>query len=189
MGRRAWLDYCLINPTGRRNKFYADDRFGETIIKLNKEFIRPSANAASDRHLREVISLNVLALLKCKEVMARATGATSHGNCHAVVDTKHDVQLVVDHLMEQEAFHEIPGRGVGDQPEKSHTDLFSNGTSKLQLGVPLKRYKLRARGNWAAHAAQQGAADEQGDEVLFDDNLDDLVEADGGDVDTETTEF
>ena len=40
----------------------ADDRFGERIILLNKEKIRPLANAKSDEFLREVVALNVLLL-------------------------------------------------------------------------------------------------------------------------------
>lgn len=39
---QAWLDYCLINPSSRQDKFYIEDRFAETIIKLCKEKVRPS---------------------------------------------------------------------------------------------------------------------------------------------------
>ena len=60
--RQAWLDYCLINLTGREDKFYANNRFEETIIKLNKEKVRPSANAKSDVFLRKMITLNVISL-------------------------------------------------------------------------------------------------------------------------------
>ncbi len=93
--RQAWLDYCLINLTGREGKFYADNRFRETIIKLNKEKVRPSANAKSDVFLRETIALNVMSLWKSKKMLARATGATRHGNRHSVVDSRSDVTLMV----------------------------------------------------------------------------------------------
>ena len=42
---------CLINPSGRTNKFMANDHFGEKIILLNKEKVRPSSNAKSDEFL------------------------------------------------------------------------------------------------------------------------------------------
>lgn len=60
--KQAWLDYSLINPSGKANKFMADDRFGERIILLNKEKIRPSANAKSDEFLREIVAMNVISL-------------------------------------------------------------------------------------------------------------------------------
>ncbi len=102
--RQAWLDYCLINLTGRKGKFYTDNRFGETIIKLNKEKVRPSANAKSDVFLRETIVLNVMSLWKSKEVLTQATGATRHRNCHLVVDTRSDVILMVKLIQETKVF-------------------------------------------------------------------------------------
>ena len=60
--KQAWLDYSLINPSRRANKFMADDRFGEKIILLNKEKIRLSANAKSDEFLREIVVMNVISL-------------------------------------------------------------------------------------------------------------------------------
>ena len=95
-----------------------------------------------DHHLCEMISLNVLALLKCKKVIAQATRVTSYGDCHAVINTSYDMQLVVDHLMKQKTFHDISKQDMGNQPKKSYIDFFFNRTSKLQLEVPLKRYKL-----------------------------------------------
>ena len=40
----------------------ADDSFEKKIILLNKEKVRPLANAKSDEFLKEVITLNVLLL-------------------------------------------------------------------------------------------------------------------------------
>lgn len=77
--------HSLVNISGRPGKFYPDDRFGETIIKLNKEKVRPSSNAKSDVFLCETVALNVMSLWKSKKVLAQATCATSHGNRHSVV--------------------------------------------------------------------------------------------------------
>ena len=60
--RQAWLDYCLINLIGQKDKLYANNQFEETIIKLNKKKVRPSANAKSDIFLCKTITLNVISL-------------------------------------------------------------------------------------------------------------------------------
>ena len=71
---------------------------------MNKEEVRPSANAKTSEFLREVVAPNVLALWKSKEVMGRETGAIDHGNRHALVETYHDVEFVVDLLVEEDIF-------------------------------------------------------------------------------------
>lgn len=138
----------MINPSGKPGKFFADDRFGETIIKLNKEKIRPSANAKTDTFFRNVVAPNVLTLWKCKEIMADTCGATDHGNRHSVVDTYHDVVFVIDLLLLDKVFEKNPGRGSGDNPESIGIDLWGKGTTAVSLGVPLQAYISRARGNW-----------------------------------------
>ena len=102
--RQAWLVYCLISPFGRPNNFHANDRFGETIIKLCKEKVRPSSNAKLDRFLRDVVEPNVLSLWKIKEVMAQTTKSTSHGNQHSVVSSMSDLSHIVKLLVEDAVF-------------------------------------------------------------------------------------
>ena len=145
--RTAWLDYCLINLSEKPGKFFADDRFGETIIRLNKEKIRPSANAKTDAFFKTVLAPNVLALWKSKHVMANACGATDHGNCHFVVNTYYNVKFVVDLFVSDKVFVKHPGRGFGDNPEHVGTDLFGKGMTAIALGVPLQNYILCVRGN------------------------------------------
>ncbi len=85
----------------------ADDRFDERIILLNKEKVRPSANAKSDEFLWETVTLNILSLWACKEAVLRATGATSHGNRHFLVAKLPDVSLLVKHMTDYSIFDEI----------------------------------------------------------------------------------
>ena len=166
------MDHCLINPSGKPGKFYADNRFGKTIIKLNKEKIRPSANAKSDNFFRNVVAPNVLTLWKSKEVMANTCGATDHGNCHSVVDTYYNVMFIIDLLVLDKVFEKRPGRGSGDNPERIGVDLFGKGLTAIASGVPLQKYIRRARDNWYKGAQPD---DEAEGPVLFDDNVDDLA--------------
>lgn len=56
---------------GRANKFFADNRFGEIIIKENKNKVKPSTNAILDKFLREIVALNIISLAKTREIMAK----------------------------------------------------------------------------------------------------------------------
>lgn len=102
--RQAWLNYCVINLTGRERKFYADNQFEETIIKLNKKKVRPSANTKFDVFLRKTIALNIISLQKSKKMLAQAIGATWHGNCHLIVNICSDVILMVKLIQETDVF-------------------------------------------------------------------------------------
>lgn len=143
--KEAWLQSCLINISGRPNKFVPDDRFGETIIMLNKENINPSANAKSDEFLRETVSRNVMSLWNGKEALSRATGSTSHGNRHSTVGSFPDICYLVKLLTNESVFHEQLGRGAS---ETELPDLFANGTTSLAKGVLLADYISNSRGNW-----------------------------------------
>ena len=128
----------------------ADDRFGERIILLNKDKVRPSANAKSDEFLRETVALNVLSLWSCKEAVSRATGATSHGNRHSLVAKLPDVSLLVKHMTDNSIFDEKLGR-TGTQNNTTMSafpNLFYTGAAHLSNGIALSQYVNSARGNW-----------------------------------------
>ncbi len=128
----------------------ADDRFGERIILLNKEKVCPSANAKSDEFLRETMALNVLSLWSCKEVVLRATGATSYGNRHSLVAKLPDVSLLVKHMIDDSIFEKKLGRtGLPNNTLISiFPDLFYVGSAHLSNGIALSRYVDSAQGNW-----------------------------------------
>lgn len=82
--KKTWINYCLFNTSGKPTKFFADDRFGETIIKENKEKVKPLANATLDKFLIEVVVLNIISLAKAREIMVRKNDATKY-DCNAKV--------------------------------------------------------------------------------------------------------
>lgn len=169
--RKAWLDYCLINPSGKPDEFCSDDWFGETITQLNNEKLRSSDSPMGDTYLRDIVAPNAFSLWKSQEVMASATGATNHGDHHAVVKTHDDVSYVLRELLSEDVFTEKLGRGSGIRDQtRASSDLFRIGTAALASGVPLRQYKTRARGNRAESAwVDDGTG-------LFEDDLDDVVE-------------
>lgn len=143
--RQAWLDYYVINSSGGKDMFMADNRFGKTIIMLNKEKVQPLANAKSDSFLCKTVALNVMLLWKCKEIMARITWATFYGNRHLLVSIFPDMSLLVTHLVEHKAFEEQLERGM--EKETQLPDVFSEGTTNISSGVALKNYLNRAQEN------------------------------------------
>ena len=124
----------MINPSGKPGKNFADDRFGEIIIKLNKEKLKLSANAKTDNFFRNIIAPNVLTLGQNKEIMATDCGATDHSNCHSVVDIYHDVIFIFDQLAVGKVFEKHPGRGFGDNLERVDTDLWRKDMIAIASG-------------------------------------------------------
>ncbi len=101
---KAWLDYCLINPSGKPDKFMADDQFDERIVLLNKEKVCSFANTSTNEFLRKIVSMNMISLWKCREAVSRATGATLHGNCHSFAIKVPDISLLMKHIIEDSFF-------------------------------------------------------------------------------------
>ena len=122
-----------------------DDRFGKTIIMLNKDKIKPSANAKFDNFLRETVTLNILLLYRTREVLLQAARATSHGSHHATVKKYADVSLLVKYFMKSRVFKETLGRG---SKENQLPDLFSEKSTVIFSGDALANYQRAARGNW-----------------------------------------
>ena len=169
----------------------SDDRFGEKIILLNKEKVRPSANAKTDEFLRETVALNVLSLWLYKEAVSQATGATSHGNCHFLVAKLPDVSLLVKHMIDDSIFEEKLSRtGISNNTAMSaFPDLFYIGSAHLSNGIALSRYVDSTRGNWDNFDLDNGSisdtANDDGPESELEDpngpgdNPDDPDELDG----------
>lgn len=81
-----------------------DDLFGERIIMLNKEKVRPFANAKSNEFLRETVLMNITSLWQCRAAYLHATSAAVHGSWHAIVDRFPDVLLLVKHFIKDSVF-------------------------------------------------------------------------------------
>ncbi len=92
----------------------ANDRFDERIIPLNKEKVRPSANAKSNEFLQKTVALNVLSLWACKKMVSRVTRTTSYSNCHFLVAKLSDVSLLVKYMTNNSIFDKKLGH-IGTQ--------------------------------------------------------------------------
>ncbi|KAA8913110.1 hypothetical protein FN846DRAFT_886795 [Sphaerosporella brunnea] len=160
--KQAWLDYCLINPNSRPDIYCAIDRHGETVIRENKDKVRPSANAKDDRFLREVVARNVGSLRASKHVMAECTGATDYRNRHTEVSRTEDISLIRKKLVEAHVFTHVPGRGSDSHPAgrlKEYEDIIGSGYCAMASGIPISKYLARARFTWDSELPQEDDAD------------------------------
>lgn len=123
--------------------------------------MQPLANTKIDKFFCKIVTLNILALWKSKEVIANATGATDYSNHHKVVETYHNMMFIVDLLMSKKTFEEKPSRSSGDNPKNTHIDLFGRGITAIALEVPLQNYIEHARGNWK-NTKVAGIGEEEG---------------------------
>ena len=138
------MNYCLINTLRRANKFFAHDCFGETIIKKNKDQLKPSANATSGKFLKETIALNIISLAKTREIISRERGITNYGNHYSAINNIVDISKLVQLLVEDGIFEEQLGRKC----EAETSDVFVPRIEKMATGISLHKYQIRTKGNW-----------------------------------------
>ncbi len=94
--------------------------------------------------------MNVISLWKCREAVSRATGATSHGNCHSLTIKVPDVSLLMKHMIDDSFFQEQLGwMGLrNNRTEYAFRDLFAKGVARIFTGMEIGRYVQASRGNW-----------------------------------------
>ncbi len=79
-----------------------------------------------------------------KEVMACTTESTSHGNCHSVISSVSELNLIVKLLIEYAVFDYQLGRGSN---KSEFINLYLCGTKSIIAGGPLNLYQHKARRN------------------------------------------
>lgn len=161
------MDYCLINTLGRQNKFFADNRFAETIIKKNKDKVRSSANAILDKFLREIVMLNIISFAKTREIMARKSGVTNHDNHYSAVNNTVNISKLVQLLVEDGIFE----KRLGQMCEAETLDLFVCRTAKMAIKISLHKYQIHTKENWNKAPPD---SDQKSDESSDEDNETDL---------------
>lgn len=173
--KQVWLDYYVINLSGSKDTFMADNWFGETIIMLSKEKVQPLLNAKSDSFFCKTVALNVMLLWKCKEVMARVTRATFYRNHHLLMSTFSDMSLLVKHLVNDVAFEEQFERDI--EKETQLPNVFLESTTNIFNRVALENYLNHAWGNWDNAATQTTNRDGGGNN-----DIGDMVEGRGRNI-------
>lgn len=121
---------------GRPIKFSIDNWFDKTIIKKNKDKVRPSANAILHEFLKEIVALNIISLTKTRKVMNRENGAVNHGNYYSAINNTIHISKLFQLLVEDGMFEEY----LGQMCDAETLDLFLRKTAKMTTKISLHKY-------------------------------------------------
>ncbi|PWW77965.1 hypothetical protein C7212DRAFT_362394 [Tuber magnatum] len=132
--RRAWLDFCLIKPTPKEGYWCTTDHYRETIIRGNKDKVRPSANDKGDDFLLNIIGPNILTLEAINRMVYTASRLSNYGMHHLVIDWYADVAQGVLELAYENVFTCKAGRGsTGPSCEEDgHPEGDSNQLDSME---------------------------------------------------------
>lgn len=91
-----------------------------------------------------MITSNVLALWKSKDVIVWMIRVTRHENWHSIIEIYNNVNFFVKFLIAEKTFEKILGRDSGNNGESTNIDLFQKGIAVLVGGIPLQNYICQA---------------------------------------------
>lgn len=158
------MNYWLINTSGKANIFFANDCFGETIIKKFKDNVNLLANAISDKFLKKIVALNILSLAKIRKIMAQKSDATNQGNYYSMINNIVDVTKLVQLQVEECVFEKL----VGQKCEIKTSELFALKTVEILTGILLHKYQMHIKGNQNKTSQDSDQANNEGNETDLD---------------------
>jgi hypothetical protein len=100
--RELFLMNCVVNISGREDKFLAIDEFNEWLIKGIKFIWNPSANFRSEHHTREVVSPNIMSLRKSIAAVMKTITASTGGMRRTRADDRADIRKLLRSFLEEE---------------------------------------------------------------------------------------
>ena len=101
---RFYLDNCLLNLSGSRKGFQAEDLVGELQVREEKSHMNMINNPAHNKWHREVVSPIVFELRNAREAMLKQSGATNYYKHSSGVASFHDVRKVANHALQHRVF-------------------------------------------------------------------------------------
>ena len=105
--------------------------------------------------------MNIISLAKTREVMAKKSGATNHGNHYSAINNTIDVLKLVQLLLEDGVFKEQLGRKC----EAETLDLFALGTVKMAIRIPLHKYQMCTKRNCNKAPSDSDQESDEGNET------------------------
>ena len=112
--------------------------------------------------MRDVIGPNIPSLEAVKEMVYKASGASSYGSQHHEVDSFADVSQVCSLLTQEDVYLFKKGRGTAGGEGllvEVVIDLFTEGIGRVSTGAPLRQYKSKCRANWGLNVSKDDDLD------------------------------
>jgi hypothetical protein len=178
--REFWLDFCLINPSGKQEGWMACDYFGEYVVREVKGMMHNDTGEAQDRFLRQTLSPLIMNFREMRQVMEVQCGVPFSSQHSTPVDSSADVAAIATRLVAEGVFHFESGR---DGP--TCKDLFLDGQTALAGMKPLLKYIghiKRRLGHTLGLEEETDGASSDDDNSSADDSESNEEPADVGDV-------
>lgn len=177
--RDHFLNGLLVNPSGRRGKWIADDMFCEWLVREFKDLIKARVfTVGLSLYLRANMTRQISIQQMNRLKWIRDSKSVDYGQKSSEAKRENQVRFFVRELVGADIFTFTPGRSegyIGGQsfPYTSTVDLWNIGMQRVQNGIQLGRFKRRFRGAWRTFYSV-ALRDRVGDED------DDDEEEDGG---------
>ena len=108
--RTVWWRNCLLNLSGKSNKFLAVDEVCEHLVRQLKSSYNPRNTWQSKEFHMHTLSRLTMFLRDVCATVARSSGAPSYGTRHSQVASERDIATITDHVNENKLLYYQPGR-------------------------------------------------------------------------------
>jgi hypothetical protein len=133
--RDFWLDFCLINPSGKKEGWMPCDYFGEYVVREVKAMMHNDKGEVNNRFLRETLSPLIMNFREIRKVMEDQCGVPFSSQHSTPVDSSADVAAIANRLVADGVF-----RVEGGRDGMKCKDLFLDGQTTLGEMKPLLKY-------------------------------------------------
>ena len=133
--RDFWMDFCLLNPSGKKEGWMACDYFREYVVQEVKAMMHNDKGEVNDRFLPQTISPLILNFRAIREVIETQAGVSFRSQHSTPVQSSADVLAIAQKLMYQGVCRWVPERSG-----PMRNDLFIEGQALLAGQQPLKKY-------------------------------------------------
>lgn len=89
-----------------------------------------------DKFLKKIVALNIISLIKIREIIARENNVTNHSNYYLTVNNIVDISKLVQLLVKNGVFEEQ----LSQKCKVEILDLFAYKIIKITNRIPLYKY-------------------------------------------------
>lgn len=137
-----WRNNCLLNLSGKPNKFLAVDEVCEYLVRQLKLSYNLRNTWQSKEFHMETLSQLTMFLRDVRTTVLASSGAPSYGTRHSHVSSEKDIKTIIQHISESQLVYYKPGQTQVSQLHnarrvKESSDAWSIGKLQHWTGIPL----------------------------------------------------
>jgi hypothetical protein len=144
--QKFYKDHCLVNLSGKKGGFIADDNANEHVVREVKDFLTNHKGSADEnKHVCDVLSPQSGVFMDARQKTSEQYDINFFDTHHSVVDTVRDIVCILDVLFKEKVFVEDFGRD-DTQNETEVASLFTRGLEVLSTTQRIADYKKKVKG-------------------------------------------